>query len=92
MPVAVGDAFGRLYGAARLRSKDAQSNEIVMELAPLAAPHSLTIEAIHVWSAKNHLADTFGRMENERLPLPALLARIPRTMAKDSAGLILDKK
>ena len=27
---------GRLYGAARLRSKDAQSNEIVMELAPLS--------------------------------------------------------
>jgi hypothetical protein len=92
LPVVVGDALGMLYGAARFRSKDTQVNKIFMELALLAAPRGTTIEAMHVWSAENCLADTLSRIESEKLSLPALLARVPRTMAKDGAWLILDKK
>ena len=86
------DAFGMLLGAAWFRSKDAQMNRMLMELAPIAAPRGTTIEALHVGSAENHLDDTLSRLEDERLTLPPLLAKVPRTMAKDGDWRILSKK
>jgi hypothetical protein len=81
-----------LYGAARFRSRDSQINRMFMELALLSAPRGTTLEALHVWSAENRLADTLSRIDSESLVLPPLLSKVPRTMAKDSAWQILDKK
>ena len=81
-----------LYGAARFRSKDSQINRIFMEMALLAAPRGTTLEAIHIWSAGNRLADTLSRLENEELPLPPLLAKVPRTLLGDGGLRILGRK
>ena len=91
-PIAIGDALGMLYGAARFRSKDAHINRIFMEMALLAALRGTTLEAMHIWSAENHLADTLSRLESEKLTLPPLIAKVPRTMVSDGGLKILGKR
>ena len=57
----VGDPLGVLDGAGKFRSKDPTINELFMELAFIYGRHGCTVEAVHLWSADNHLADDLSR-------------------------------
>ena len=82
--------MGMLYGAAKFRSKDPIINNIFMEMALLVAPRGATIEAIHVWSEENEIADTLSRMgTDDKLVLPILLAKVARTPMCDAPLHIL---
>ena len=83
--------MGVLFGAARFRSKDPVLNRIFMEMALLCAPRGTTLETVHVWSEENHLADVLSRLGTEKLALPHLLAKVPRTQVRDEEFRILGK-
>jgi len=89
MPIAFGDALGMLYGAARFRSKDPVLNKIFMEMALLFAPRGSTLEAVHIWSEENHIADALSRMGSEVHALPPCLDKVPRTKVCDGEFKIL---
>ena len=59
----VGDALGVLFGTATLRSKDKHINRLMMELALLLAPTGHCLEALHIWSEDNDLADKLSRLD-----------------------------
>ena len=89
-PVAVGDALGMLYGAVEFRSQDPVINKVFMEMALLVAPRVSTLEAVHVWSEENVIADTLSRMgTDEKWDLPILLTKVPRTPMCDAPLRIL---
>ena len=88
-PFAIGDALGMLCGAARFRSKDPLINRVFMEMALLMAPRGSTLEAIHIWSEENQLADSLSRIVADSLTLPAILTKVPRTPLRDGALRIL---
>ena len=74
----VGDALGVLFGTSALHSKDVHINRLLMELALVLAPTGRTLEAIHVWSEDNGLADQLSRMKpNDQIP--AELRDVSRT-------------
>ena len=50
-----------------------------------ARPHG------YLWSAENHLADALSKLEKS-LPLPPLLAKVPRTLVSDGGLKILGKR
>ena len=84
-----GDALGMLSGAAKFRSKDPVINEVFMELALLIAPRGDTLEAMHIWSEENLLADVLSRIADDSCTLPAILAKVPRTPCREIGFLIL---
>ena len=51
----------RLDGAGKFRSKDPTVSELFMGLAFIYGRHGCTVEAVHLWSADNHLADDLSR-------------------------------
>ena len=51
-----------------------------------ARPHG------YLWSAENHLADALSRLESEKLPLPPLLAKVPRTLVSKGGLKILGNR
>ena len=74
--VVIGDPLGDLYGAVRFRSKDPWINRMFLRLALLFAPRGDTLEAVHIWSEANALADTLSRL-NEGAALPECLKGCP---------------
>ena len=65
----VGDALGVLFGTTALHSKDTHINKLFMELALVLAPTGRTVDAIHVWSEDNALADRLSRLTaDDELP------------------------
>ena len=76
--VVIGDPLGDLYGAVRFRSKDPWINRMFLRLALLFAPRGDTLEAVHIWSEANALADTLSRL-NEGAALPECLKGCPHT-------------
>ena len=75
----VGDTLGVLFGATALHSKDVQINKLFMELALILAPTGRSIEAIHVWSEHNALADQLSRLPDETAEPPGELRGVMRT-------------
>ena len=63
-----------------------------MELALLMAPRGSTLEAIHVWSEENLLADTLSRMADDKLALPIVLAKVRRSAMHDKDLRILGQR
>jgi len=78
-PTAIGDALGMLHGAAKFRSKDVMINKIFQEIALLFAPAGAVLDAMHIWSEENKVADTLSRMDTEHLDLPNILAKVRRS-------------
>ena len=76
--VVIGDPLGDLYGAVKFRSKDPWINRMFLRLALLFAPRGDTLEAVHIWSEANALADTLSRL-NEGAALPECLRGCPHT-------------
>ena len=74
----IGDALGVLFGTATLASKDTHINRLMMDLALILAPRGQAIEAVHVWSEDNALADALTRMQVDAEP-PAQLRGIKRS-------------
>ena len=89
--VAIGDALGMLHGAVKFRSKDPGINLIFMELALIFAPRGSTVEAVHIWSEENQLADVLSRCIAEQLPIPGILTKVPCTPVRDGGLTILEK-
>ena len=75
----VGDALGVLFGTAVLRSKDKQINKLMQELALVLAPSGNSIEALHVWSEDNKLADDLSRLDDNESNIPEIVASVSRT-------------
>ena len=61
-----------------------------MELALIFAPSGATIEALHIWSEENSLADALSRL-GEGAALPDVLAKVPRTRACDEGWHIIGR-
>ena len=80
----VGDALGVLFGTTALHSKDVQINRLFMELALILAPTGRSVEAIHVWSEDNALADELSRLPHEFAKPPRELEGIQRTAWPDN--------
>ena len=76
--MALGDALGMLHGAVKFKSKDPGINLMFMELALIFAPKGATLEAVHLWSEENELADALSRL-GEGAELPADLTKVTRT-------------
>ena len=77
----VGDALGVLFGASALHSKDSHINKLFMELALILAPTGRCVEAIHVWSEDNELADKLSRLTGESEDeIPTSLLQVSRTV------------
>jgi len=72
--VAAGDALGVLHGAAKFKAKDPGIKLIFMEMALIFAPQGSTIEALHIWSEENALADALSRL-GQGLPCRRLSLR-----------------
>ena len=78
-----------LSGAAKFRSKDPLINKVFMELALLVAPRGATLEAMHVWSEENRLADFLSRIADDSATLPEILAKVPRNLCGDMGFHVL---
>ena len=76
--VAVGDPLGMLHGAVNFRSKDPDINRMFWELALHIGPTGRTVEAIHIWSEQNALADRLSRLGTGE-GIPAELDGVSRT-------------
>ena len=74
----MGDALGVLFGASALRSKGTHINKIMMELALLLAPSGNALDALHIWSMDNAMADMLSRMESDA-GVPAEMQQVSRT-------------
>jgi hypothetical protein len=55
----------------------------------LVAPCGSTLDAMHIWSEENHLADSLSRLDSDKSALPASLDNVPRTKAIDGMFKIL---
>ena len=66
----VGDPLGVLDGAGKFRSKDLTTNELCMEPALVFGRRGSAVEAVHIWSADNSLADELSRGSTPA-PLPS---------------------
>jgi hypothetical protein len=60
-----------MHSAVRFKSADPFINLLCMELALLFAPHGSELEAVHLWSENNHIADALSRL-HEGAALPEL--------------------
>ena len=89
--VVIGDPLGDLYGAVKFRSKDPWINRMFLRLALLFAPRGDTLEAVHIWSEANALADTLSRL-NEGAALPECLKDCPRTQWQTRHWSLLEGK
>ena len=88
--LAIGDALGMLHGAVRFKSQDPAINVMFMELALLFAPRGATLEAMHLWSEENELADALSRIESDFV-IPPSLTQVPRTSWSSPEWRILGK-
>ena len=70
--------MGILLGASVLRSKDPQVNRLFQELVLVFAPRGCTLDAVHVWSEDNALADFLSRMTADTA-IPVSLRGVSRT-------------
>ena len=84
--IAVGDALGMLHGATRFKSHDPVTNAVFMEMALIVAPHGATVEAVHIWSEENVLADALSRSS-----VPQRLAKVARTHIVEKEWRILGR-
>ena len=86
--VAVGDALGMLHGAAKFKAKDQGLNLTFMETAIIFAPQGSTIEALHIWSEENALADALSRQRQGDI-LPEAFTEVTRSRAHEGPWRIL---
>ena len=86
--IAIGDALGMLHGAAKFKAKDPGINVIFMEMALIFAPLGGTIEAMHIWSEENVLADALSR-EHQGTAIPEALTKVSWSRAYEGAWNIL---
>ena len=70
---AAGDAQGVAQGLAALRARGPGVIRPAMEVAVRLAPAGLDLEASHIWSERNRLADRLSRL-SEGAVLPSALA------------------
>ena len=61
--VVVGDALGVLAAAIKQAARSGPVNEIVKEMALALAPLGAAVEAVHIHSERNKLADALSRGE-----------------------------
>ena len=87
----IGDALGVMFGANALHSADAHINRLFMELALVVAPNGRSLEAVHVWSEDNSLADELSRMLPDTRP-PASLQGVRRTPWREDIDWIIIKR
>jgi len=87
----IGDALGILHNAVKFKSKDAVINLMCMEIALLFAPSGAELEAVHLWSEQNDIADGLSRL-GEGAPLPELCAKVPRGTARRDGLRVLGRK
>ena len=73
--VVVGDFT---FGAVRFKAKDPGINFTSMELALVFVPQGATIEALHLWSEENVVADALSRWD-EITVVPAQLTKVQVT-------------
>jgi hypothetical protein len=70
--MAIGDALGMLQGATRFRSKDPVINVMFMQMALAIGREGRTIDALHLWSQQNELADDLSRASEGVVTPPCL--------------------
>ena len=95
--MAIGDALGMLQGATRFRSKDPVINVMFMQMALAIGREGRTIEALHLWSQQNELADDLSRA-SEGVLTPSCLSGVsssrpfqgPWNLLKQAAQAPLD--
>ena len=73
----LGDAEGVLSGIVRLAAKSPQVNLIALEAALILAPTGRQLEALHLWSEDNGVADDLSRVA-QGVPIPWFLESIHR--------------
>ena len=88
--VAIGDALGMLRGATRFRSKDPVINCMFMQMALAIGREGRTIEALHLWSQQNKLADDLSRA-SEGVPTPTCLKSVPPSVPLQGPWRLLDR-
>jgi hypothetical protein len=84
----IGDALGVLHSAVRFKSQDPVINVMCMELALLFAPHGSELEAVHLWSENNHLADTLSRL-HEGAAVPDVCTKVRRALPRRDGFRVL---
>jgi hypothetical protein len=89
--VVMGDALGMLHGASKFKARDPGLNLLFMEMALIFAPQGSTIEALHMWSEENALADVLSRITDDSLALPAILSKVPRTPCRATGFHVLGR-
>ena len=80
-----------MHNAVRFKSKDAIINLMCMEMALLFAPVGAELEAVHLWSEHNDLADALSRRQ-EGAPLPALCAKVPQGTVRRDGFRVLGRQ
>ena len=80
--------MGMLHGAVKFKSKDPVINIIFMEMALLFAPQGATVEALHMWSEENCIADDLSRL-GEGAAIPTMLTKVRRTACSMAEWRIL---
>ena len=74
----LGDALGMLQGAVQFKAKDPAINQLFMELALMTAGKGICLQAEHLWSQDNLLADELSR-SLEGAPIPPELVGVPES-------------
>jgi hypothetical protein len=86
----IGDALGIMHNAVRFKSKDAVINLMCMEVALVFAPRGAELEAVHLWSEHNDVADALSR-RREGAPLPVLCAKVKQGVAQRGGFRVLGR-
>ena len=79
----MGDAFGVLYDALKLKAKDPNLNAIICYLALVVAPTGQSMQGAHVRSERNSVCDELSRMSTG-IALPQLLAFALSTVRRNA--------
>ena len=86
----LGDALGIMHSAVRFKSKDPVINLMCMEMALIFAPAGAELEAIHLWSEVNDIADALSRL-HEGAAVPELCTKVARGSARRDAFRVLGR-
>ena len=89
--LAIGDALGMMQGAVRFRSRDPAINLIFMEIAFIIGREGRTLEALHLWSQQNQLADDLSRCA-EGIPMPDILLGVPLSTPPQGEWRVLARR
>ena len=84
----MGDALGIMHNAIKFNSKDPVINLMCMEVALLFAPVGAELEAVHLWSEHNDLADALSRLQEGAL-FPELCTKVPPALHVEMAFELL---